>query len=61
MTSKHYNALAEAFRNTRPYAEKHSELEFWRKARSIIIDALQSDNPRFDCQRFIATTEEPKP
>jgi len=65
-TRNNYNALAEALAATRPHLPARStklqraQYEVWHETRGHIMAVLQADNPRFDRERFIATTETSK-
>jgi len=65
MTKKHFEALADALRLSRPDAVlrgcengyDEAQAETWLDVRRCIADVCARFNPGFDRERFIAATE----
>jgi hypothetical protein len=57
MSRKHYVALAAALASNRPLEGQPQAVEQWTTDCKRIADALASDNPRFDRDRFIGACE----
>lgn len=52
MTKKHFIALANAFRETRPGKMNTARYLQWQSDLFAVVAILRADNPRFDAERF---------
>lgn len=52
MTRKDYILLAHALAGAFPISENVTPVQAWELAVKAVSDALKSDNPRFDAERF---------
>ena len=53
LSKKHYQAIADAFRESMPRNPSSETVRYMRNASRDIADTLEATNPRFDRVRFL--------
>jgi ATP-dependent DNA ligase len=61
MTKKHFEALAQAFRNAKSRTRKHGEYSNIRMLCYDIIEICEQANPNFDRDKFLEVVNTPLP